>query len=70
MNNRTVKRLVDQKYNEILAWMQQQMKHQVVSVTLDHWTSKAQQNYSGMTVHYIDDNWILRQHDLECFLYE
>ena len=36
MDNRTVKRLNDQKYNEVLAWMQQQMEHQVVSVTLDH----------------------------------
>jgi hypothetical protein len=70
MDNRTVKRLVDQKYNEVLAWMQQQMEQQVVSVTLNHWTSKAKQNYSGMTVHYIVDNWILRQHDLACFLHE
>jgi hypothetical protein len=49
--------------------MLQQMEHQVVSVTLDLWTSKAKQNYAGLTFHYIDD-WILRQHDLGCFLHE
>jgi hypothetical protein len=24
-------------------------------LSLDHWTSKAKQDYSGMTAHYIDD---------------
>jgi hypothetical protein len=64
MDNRTVKRLVGKKYTKILAGIRQQMENQVVSVTLDHWTSTAKHNYSGMTAHYVDDNWILRQHDL------
>jgi hypothetical protein len=46
------------------------MEHQVVYVTLDNWTTKAKQNYSGMTAHHIDGNWILRQHNLWCFLNE
>jgi hypothetical protein len=50
--------------------MWQQMMHQVVFVTLDHWTSKAKQSYSGMTVHYTYDNWIQTQYDLGCYLHE
>jgi hypothetical protein len=70
MDKRTVQRLVEQKYSDVLARMRQQMEHQVVSVTLDHCTSNANHNYSGMSGHYIDDNWILQQHDLGCFLHE
>jgi hypothetical protein len=45
------------------------MKDQVVSVTLDHWTSKANHNYSGMTSHFVDNDWVLRKIDLGCFLH-
>jgi hypothetical protein len=58
------------RYNEIVASMRQQMKHQVVSITLGHWTSNATRNYLGMTAHYINDNWIIRQNDLRFLLHE
>lgn len=42
----------------------------MVSVTLDHWISIAKKKYQGMTAHYIDDNLVLRQHNMGCFLHE
>ena len=70
MDNVTVKTIIRSKYMELLSLIQQQIKDQVVSVTLDHWTSKAKHNYSGMTSHYIDDNWVLKRIDMGCFLHE
>lgn len=32
-----------------------------VSITCDLWTSKNQLPFFGVTVHYIDDNWVLRK---------
>jgi hypothetical protein len=70
MDRRTVQRLVEQKYVEVISRMRQHIQHQVVSVTLDDWTSTAKQNYSGMAAHNIKDNWILQQCDIGCFLHE
>jgi len=70
MDNVTVKNIIRSKYKELLSHMQQQMKDQVVSVTLDHWTSKAKHNYSGITSHYSDDDWVLKRSDRGCFLHE
>jgi hypothetical protein len=44
MGKRTIQRIVKQKYIEILARMRQQMEHQAVPVTQEHWSSKARQN--------------------------
>lgn len=30
-----------------------------VALTVDHWTSNAKHNYTGMTVHFIDKDWNL-----------
>ena len=35
------------------------MKGQTISLTIDHWTSMANQNYTGMTSHWIDEAWNL-----------
>ena len=41
-----------------------------LSLTIDHWTSRAGQNYTGLTAHWIDGNWNLQKFDLGCFLHE
>ncbi|KAG7371366.1 hypothetical protein IV203_019936 [Nitzschia inconspicua] len=46
------------------------MEGKSVSLTLDHWTSVANQNYTGMTAHFIDDDWKLVSTSLGIFLHE
>jgi len=41
-----------------------------VSMTSDHWTSLAKQNYEGMTIHWIDNEWKLHSLPCGCFLHE
>jgi hypothetical protein len=41
-----------------------------VSITSDHWTSIAKQNYEGVTIHWIDEEWKLHSLPLGCFLHE
>ncbi|KAG7341230.1 hypothetical protein IV203_023181 [Nitzschia inconspicua] len=46
------------------------MEGKSVSLTLDHWTSVANQNYTGITAHFIDDHWNLISTSLGIFLHE
>lgn len=46
------------------------MRGQSVCITMDHWTSKANQNYTGMTAHFIDDDFVLHDHTLGMFLHQ
>ena len=48
----------------------QKMKGCVVNLTIDHWTSKQNFNYSGMTAHWLDQNWVLHSLPLGLFLHE
>ncbi|KAG7367552.1 hAT family C-terminal dimerization domain containing protein [Nitzschia inconspicua] len=41
-----------------------------VSLTLNHWTSDANQNYTGITAYFIDDEWKLGSKSLGIFLHE
>lgn len=41
-----------------------------VALTVDHWTSRAKHNYTGMTLHFIDKHWNLVCLPLGCFLHE
>ena len=59
---------------EIEALMRDQMIDQLegesVSVTLDHWTSKANDNYTGVTAHFlINDVWELKSFQVGLFLH-
>lgn len=40
------------------------------SVTVDHWTSIANQNYTGMTIHWIGEDGVLNNIQLGCWLHE
>ena len=42
------------------------IKGQYVALTVDHWTSKAKDNYSSLMVHYINDDDLLVTHILAC----
>ncbi|CAB9520830.1 zinc finger, BED-type containing 1 [Seminavis robusta] len=41
-----------------------------VNFTLDHWTSKRNENYTGVTAHFIDNDFKLHNVDLGIFLHE
>lgn len=46
--------------------MQQLSSVQFLDLTFDCWTSNAQHPYIGITVHYIDNDWILQTNCLTC----
>ena len=46
------------------------MKGCDVSITIDHWTSKQNLNYVGITAHWIDKNWTMNSIPLGLFLHE
>jgi len=46
--------------------MQQLSSVQYLALTFDCWTSNAQHPYIGITVHYIDNDWILQTNCLTC----
>lgn len=41
-----------------------------ISLTIDHWTSVAKQSYSGMTSHWIGEDFVLQSRVLGCWLHE
>ena len=49
--------------------MVKQTEGQSIALTIDHWSSIAKQNYTGMTAHWIDDNMVLHATELGCFLH-
>ena len=51
--------------NELL----EKLENQNVTLTLDHWSSVANENYTGLTAHWIDENWKLCNAQLGCFLH-
>jgi hypothetical protein len=46
------------------------MKNLSICLTLDLWTSKANQNYTGVTAHFIDNDFKLHHRELGIFLHE
>ena len=69
MDNKTVKDMLMDKEAEIRRAIRGKLDGQVVSITLDHWTSKASHNYVAITVHWIDADWKLQSEQLGCFLH-
>ena len=47
-----------------------QTEGQVLCLTIDHWTSRGKQSYTGMTCHWIDDDFAGHAVELGCFLNE
>jgi len=45
------------------------MERQAVTITGDHWTSRAGENYASMTAHWIDDNCKLQSAVLRVYVY-
>jgi hypothetical protein len=43
---------------------------QVLCLTIDHWTSRGKQSYTGMTCHWIDNDFVGHAVELGCFLNE
>jgi hypothetical protein len=41
-----------------------------ICLTVDHWTSKAHQNFTGLTAHFIDDNFNVHLVNLGIYLHE
>lgn len=48
-------------YKEEESQLKDVLKDQVVSITTDTWTSIQNTNYSCLTVHWVDDQWVLRK---------
>ena len=47
--------------------MIEELEGQAVSVTIDHWTLKANHNYSGITAHFITKDWNLESYNIGLF---
>jgi hypothetical protein len=70
MSNKKIKNIIIDLDSEIRNAATEAMKGLSVCLTLDHWTSKAHHNYTGMTAHFIDDNWKIHNMPLGIFLHE
>jgi zinc finger BED domain-containing protein 1 (E3 SUMO-protein ligase ZBED1) len=70
MGNRRVKAIIMTLEAAMREASTAQLAGKDVSITLDHWTSKANQNYTGLTAHYIDNDWVLVSVPLGIFLHE
>jgi hypothetical protein len=46
------------------------LEGQWLAITVDHWTSRTKDNYTGMTAHWIDENMKLHSLRLGCFLHQ
>jgi len=70
MSNRKVKAILLALEEAMRNKCVEMMAGEHVSITLDHWTSKANQNYLGITAHFIDKDWNARSVPLGVFLHE
>ena len=69
IHNKRLKSIISKMESEMRAMMIGKLKDQSLLITLDHWTSKGHDNYTGMTVHYIDEDWTLQPSDIGLFLH-
>lgn len=70
MSRRKVQSMISHIEYLVRGKMVEELKGQAISVTLDHWTSKANQNYTGVTAHFIDETWAMRSFEIGLFLHE
>ena len=70
MSNKRVKQVMNLLTDHVRSKLNGDMKHETVSFTTDHWTSHANQNFSAMTAHWIDNTWTMNSVTLGMFLHE
>lgn len=70
INYRGVVRELKRIEDEMRVYLMEETRGQSVSLTIDHWTSLSMQNFTGITEHWIDDEWELQALPLGCFLHE
>ncbi|KAJ8916450.1 hypothetical protein NQ315_014667 [Exocentrus adspersus] len=63
--------LLDLMYNSCYESTREEIRAVTkVCLTTDHWTSAANQNFMGITVHFIDENFKMRSKLLKCVKFE
>jgi hypothetical protein len=67
--NREVKRMILEKARHVRKELRNKIGGNTVALTCDHWTSAANDNYEGMTVHWISEDWMLHSVPVGCFLH-
>jgi hypothetical protein len=62
-SRRTLMRRLEEMYNEKKQELKAKLKgfNSKYSITCDVWTSKNQLSFFGFTIHYIDDDWQLKE---------
>ena len=70
ISSKTVKEEIIAMDGKIRREVIARMKGCTVNLTTDHWTSKQNLNYVGLTAHWIDHNWKLHSLPLGMFLHE
>ena len=58
--------VIGQQAARVRATLKKELKGKHFALTCDHWSSLAGTNYLGVTVHYINDNWMLKSFTLSC----
>ena len=58
--------MIGQQAARVRATLKKELAGKYFAFTCDHWSSLAGTNYLGVTVHYINDNWILKSFTLSC----
>ena len=58
--------VIGQQAARVRATFKKELKGKYFALTYDHWSSLAGTNYLGVTVHYINDNWMLKSFTLSC----
>ena len=62
----TLRSLEDNIWDKIV----QRAKGSCTALTNDHWTSHRKDSYTGMTTHWIEDNFQLQNRFIGCWLHE
>ena len=67
--NREVKRIISEKACDVRKQLRAQIGENTIALTCDHWTSAVNDNYEGMTVHWISEDWKFHAVPVGCFLH-
>ena len=70
ISNQDVKQMIYTRAKEIREAIVKAVGNNVIAITTDHWTSISNDSYEGMTIHWIDHNFILHSLPVGCFLHE
>ena len=70
MSNRRVKALLEMLETHVRQSHADEFKTETVSFTMDHWTSAANQNCTGLTAHFIKKDWTMNSVSLGIHLHQ